>query len=127
MRFARWSSAIACCNMGGYISVDSWVSPSMAARRLSAVDPTPSRALRCPSAWIVSASAPVRKNRATLVKPSASAFFANARYFRFAWLSASLKLMHDWRRLRFPFGHRYGRVRFNPPVPIRAITGMPSP
>src|SRR5512136_1560567 len=59
----------------------------MAAWRFAAVALIPPRAAKWPWAWIVSASAVVRNSRATFGKPSASAFFANARYFRLAWLS----------------------------------------
>ena len=38
-------------------------------------------------AWMVSASAAVRNRRATLGKPSCSAFLEKARYLRLAWLS----------------------------------------
>ena len=67
--------------------VNSKVSPATAAFRLSAVLPTPSMAAKWASAWIVSASAAARNRRATLAKPSCSAFLANARYLRLAWLS----------------------------------------
>src|SRR5512135_1112274 len=73
------------------------VSPSIAARRLSAVVPTPSEALRWPSAWMRSASAAVRNSRATLRKPSCSAFLAKARYFWLAWLSpAKASFRFSW-------------------------------
>src|SRR3990172_7035373 len=64
----------------GYISLNSYPSPSIATCRLSAVVCTPFIALRCRCAWTVSASAAALNNLATCGKPSSSAFFANARY-----------------------------------------------
>src|SRR3990170_5279066 len=87
MRLALEPSASAWASMGGYISVNSCVSPSIAAMRLSAVELTASRAPRWPSACILSASAVVRKSFAMFGKPSFSAFFAKALYFWYAWLS----------------------------------------
>ncbi len=69
----------------GYISVNSWVSPTTEPARFSAVDfdapITPRRA----RAWIASASDAARKSFATAGKPSCAAFSENARYFRLAW------------------------------------------
>ena len=38
---------------------------------------------------------------------------------------ASLKLMHDWRRIQFPLQYGYGTMYFNLPWPIRALTRIP--
>ena len=38
---------------------------------------------------------------------------------------ASLKLMHNWRRLEGPLQYGYGTMYFNLPAPIRGITGIP--
>jgi CubicO group peptidase (beta-lactamase class C family) len=38
---------------------------------------------------------------------------------------ASLKLMHNWRRLQGPLQYGYGTMYFNLPGPIRGITGIP--
>ena len=37
----------------------------------------------------------------------------------------SLKLMHNWRRLRFPLQYGFGTMRFNLPRPIRAVVRIP--
>jgi hypothetical protein len=42
---------------------------------------------KCPSAWMVSASAAARKSFAIWEWPSFSAALAKARYLRLAWLS----------------------------------------
>ena len=76
MFFALWPSAFACSTIGGYISVNSWVSPATASCRFSRVVPTPPMFWKCASAWIVSASAAARKSRAICGKPSFSAFLA---------------------------------------------------
>src|ERR1035441_501068 len=82
--------------MGGYMVVNSYVSPAIAAFKLSTVEATPSMALKWPWAWTTSASAAVRNSRATFGIPSSSALRANARYFWLAWLSpanASLRFV----------------------------------
>jgi D-alanyl-D-alanine carboxypeptidase len=38
---------------------------------------------------------------------------------------ASLKLMHNWRRLEGPLQYGYGTMYFNLPAPLRGITGIP--
>src|SRR5216683_2679629 len=77
-----WRAARA---MPGYMSVYSWVSPAIAAFRLSPVgpiglpvagSPVSSRNSRWPWAWPVSPSAVERKTAATSLKPSTSAFCA---------------------------------------------------
>ena len=38
---------------------------------------------------------------------------------------ASLKLMHDWRRLQFPVQYGFGTMYFKLPPPISTVTGIP--
>ena len=38
---------------------------------------------------------------------------------------ASLKLMHNWRRLQFPLQYGYGTMYFKLPRPISAVTRIP--
>ncbi len=71
----------------GYIVVNSYCSPAIAASRFVTVSFTCPATRKCASAWTVSAAAAALKSFAICLRPSASAFLAKARYFRFAWLS----------------------------------------
>ena len=68
---------------------------------------------------MVSAPAAARNSLATCLNPSCSAFFANARYFRIAWLSPALQqragldaacLQRDWAQRRLSHDHYFHSV-----------------
>ncbi len=71
----------------GYICLNSYVSPSMASWRFSAVDFIPPMIRRWLWACTVSAAEAALNSLAICGYPSSSAFLANARYLRFASLS----------------------------------------